>query len=387
MHAISTNIKRLSTLLPILLVLAQTATAAGLPIPAPPKIDAKSYILQDLHSGRVLAQSNADTAAPPASLAKLMTAYVVFRDLRAGNIQLQDHVTVSEKAWRTKGSRMFIEVNKQVSVEDLLQGMIIQSGNDASVALAEHVAGSEEAFAQLMNNHSRRLGMTNSHFTNSTGLPDDDLRITAADIATVAAAIIREFPQYYQWYSAKSFTFNGIEQYNRNKLLWRDQSVDGVKTGYTEAAGYCLVTSAMRDGMRLISVVMGSKSTKTRAAQSQALLNYGFRFFETHRLYAAGEPLTRLRVWKGRTSELALGLGNDLYVTIPRKQYQHLKASMEVPDSILAPASKGQQIDNALVKVTLGNQVIAHPPLLALEDVVVGGLLQRLLDSVLLWWE
>jgi D-alanyl-D-alanine carboxypeptidase (penicillin-binding protein 5/6) len=284
--------------------------AAPLPIPKPPATGAKAYILQDYDSQRIVAEKDSDQSIEPASITKLMTAYAVFMELKSGNISLEDSVTISEKAWRTPGSRMFIEVGKQVSVEDLLKGMIIQSGNDATVALAEYIAGSEDTFAALMNRHAEELGLTGSHFMNSTGLPDAEHYMSARDIALLAGQLIREFPEYYQWYSQKEFTFNDITQYNRNKLLWRDASVDGVKTGHTDSAGYCLVTSAKQGDMRLISVVLGTDSENARADASQALLNYGFRFFETHKLYDGGNQLATSRIWKGETESVSLGIDN-----------------------------------------------------------------------------
>jgi D-alanyl-D-alanine carboxypeptidase (penicillin-binding protein 5/6) len=266
-------------------------------IPAPPDLGAKAIFLADFGSGRVLAESNADQRLEPASLTKIMTAYVVFRELAKGNLKLEDMVGVSEKAWRTEGSRMFAQVGAQISVENLLKGMIVQSGNDASVALAEHVAGDEAVFAQMMNQNAERLGMKNTHFKNSMGLPDPDHYTTARDLFILTHALIEEFPEYYQWHAIKEFVFNGIKQTNRNQLLWRDSTVDGVKTGHTEGAGYCLVTSALRDGMRLIAVVLGAKSGNERAKANQTLLNYGFRFYETRALYKANEKLTEARKW------------------------------------------------------------------------------------------
>ena len=346
---------------------------------------ARAYLLMDFDSGRVLAEGNADERMEPASLTKIMTAYTVFRELREGHIGLKDMVTVSEHAWKMGGSKMFIEVGKQVSVEDLLKGLIIQSGNDAGVALAEHVAGSEAVFAELMNNHAKRLGMDHSHFADSSGMPDPNHYTTARDIAKVAQATIREFPEYYKWYAEHEFTFNGITQHNRNRLLWRDKSVDGVKTGHTESAGYCLVSSALRDGMRLIAVVMGTKGDEVRAKESQALLNYGFRFFETHKLYAAGTELTRVRIWKGAADEVALGLGEDLYVTIPRNRYDDLNANMSIEPQIFAPVTQGRTYGR--VNIALDGDVIAQAPLLARNDVAEGGLWDIAVDSVLLWFE
>jgi len=294
-------------------------------------------------------------------------------------------VTVSEKAWRTPGSRMFIEVGKQVSVEDLLKGMIIQSGNDATVALAEYIAGSEETFAALMNRHAEEIGLQGSHFTNSTGLPDPDHYMTARDIARITELLIADFSEYYQWYSQKEFTFNEITQYNRNKLLWRDDSVDGVKTGHTESAGYCLVTSAVKDNMRLITVVLGTKSENARADASQALLNFGFRFYETHKLYDAGASLTTTRIWKGSTDSVSLGLNGPLYVTIPRGQYKSLDASMTIDNQITAPVTRGQALGT--VQVQLGDELIAEHELIALQGVDEGSLWQRIVDEALLYFE
>lgn len=377
-----------------LLTFLQTAHAAptpndapalsARPTPAAPAIAARAYVLIDIHSQRVLAESHANERMEPASLTKLMTAYSVFKELAAGKIKLSDQATISEKAWRTEGSRMFVKVNTQVSLEDLLKGMIIQSGNDASVALAEHVAGTEEGFATLMNQHAQELGMVDSHFTNSTGLPDPELYVTAHDIALLTRAIILEFPDYYAWYSTKEFTYNNITQFNRNQLLWRDQGVDGVKTGHTDSAGFCLVSSALRDGMRLISVVLGTKDEKARAQESLAILNYGFRFFETHRLYAAGQELYTLPVWKGAERTLRLGLNHDLYVTVPRDQYKNLSASMDMHARIIAPVAKNQSFGN--VTVSLAGDTIAKPPLVALHEVAQGSLWRRLIDTIRLWW-
>lgn len=360
----------------------QQATAVDMPTPGQPELPAKSYLLMDADSGKVLADFSGELQLPPASLTKIMTVYVAFRELSNGNLELDQKAVISEKAWRTGGSRMFVEVNTQVSVEDLLKGIIIQSGNDASVALAEHVAGDESTFAALMNQHAERLGMVNTHFVNSDGLPHKDHYTTAHDLAILTRAMIREFPDYYKWHSVKEFTYNGITQHNRNKLLYRDPTVDGVKTGHTEEAGFCLVASAKREGMRLISVVMGTHSDNARANANQALLNYGFRFFETHRLYEANTPLTETRIWKGETNTLPLGVGNDLFVTIPRRQYNKLKASIEVENKILAPVQQGQTVGN--VNVKLGEDDLTQQPLVALKSVAEGSIFQRLYDEALL---
>lgn len=369
----------------LLALIFSASGVAQLAPPAPPTIAATGYLLIDMDSDTVLAAKDPEQRLEPASLTKIMTAYAVFRELRDGSIKMSDQVLISEKAWKTPGSRMFIEVNKRVSVEDLLKGMIIQSGNDASVALAEHVAGSEEAFANVMNDQARRLGMRNTHFVNSTGLPDKDHYTTPHDIALVTEAMIREFPELYKLYSVKEFTYNDIRQHNRNNLLWRDESVDGVKTGHTDAAGYCLVSSAKRDGMRLVSVVMGTSSEKARINESQSLLNYGFRFFETHRLYGAGDRLTRTRVWMGEREEMALGLAQDLSVTIPRRQYDKLNARTEIQPQLEAPLSKGQKVGEVIVELD-GSEIVRRP-LVALEDIPEGGLWRKAVDSVLMMLE
>ena len=372
---------------PLLLLLFYTASTlnAAVPIPAPPKIAGTGHLLIDFDSGEILVENNADQRLEPASLTKIMTAYAIFRELKEGHIKLDEEVLVSKKAWQTPGSRMFIEVGKKIPLELLLKGMIIQSGNDASVALAEHTAGNEATFAQLMNNHARRLGTLNSNFVNATGLPHADHFTTPRDIAAVAAATIREFPEYYAWYAEKSMLFNDIKQHNRNRLLWRDSSVDGVKTGHTEAAGYCLVASAKRDGMRLISIVMGTKGEEPRAKESQTLLNYGFRFFETHRLYGAGDTLTKARIWQGAKEELALGIAQDLYITIPRHQYKKLDAKMNIQPQIIAPVQKGQS--QGTVNVSLHGEEIAELPLVALENVDSGSIWHNMVDGALLWLE
>ena len=378
------KMKTAIALLAALSSLVALASAAP-PVPAPPNVAGSGHLLVDMHSGRILAENNGDARLEPASITKIMTSYVLFRELRNGGIKLEDQVLVSEKAWKTPGSRMFIEVGTRVSVEDLLRGMVIQSGNDASVALAEHVAGSEQAFAGLMNEHAERLGMTSTHFVNSTGLPDDDHYTTPRDIVKVTKALIEEFPELYRMYAEKEFTWNKIRQPNRNSLLWRDGSIDGVKTGHTEAAGYCLVASANRDGMRLISVVMGTNSEKSRARETESLMNFGFRFFETHRLYGAGASLVSTRIWKGESEQVALGLADDLYVTIPRQQYDRLQARTEVDPLIEAPVSTGKRLGRVIVE--LDGERVADVPLLALADVPEGGIIRTAVDSVLMLLE
>lgn len=351
------------------------------PVPDPPQVPAKGYLLIDFNSGSILAELNADERLEPASLTKIMTGYVVFREIAAGKIALTDQVLVSERAWRTGGSKMFIEVGKLVSVQDLLMGMIVQSGNDASVALAEHVAGSIEAFADLMNRYAQQLGMTASHFTNPHGLPDPELYITARDIAKVATAIIREFPEYYSWYSTREFTFNGITQQNRNPLLKLDPSADGIKTGYTQAAGYCLVSSSKREDMRLVTVVMGSPTAKARAEASQALMNYGFRFYESQRLYPADQAVETLRVWSGRQKLLPVGPQTDVFATFQRGRYGELSAQIEKGERIQAPIQRGTPVGSIVVKVA--GEEVNRVPLVALQDVDQGNLWHRLRDAIL----
>ncbi len=372
-----------ATTVALIFVLASKGFAAPNVVPKAPTIKAKSYLIQDFASARVLAESKADVRMPPASLTKIMTAYVLFSELEQGNISVQDTVRVSEKAWKMPGSRMFIEVDTQVSVDDLLKGMIIQSGNDASVALAEHVAGSEDAFADLMNQYARRLGMLNSNFVNAEGLPNENHYTTSRDMAVLTRALIRDFPERYKMHAIRQFEYNGIAQHNRNKMLRRDSSVDGVKTGYTKAAGYCLVTSAKRDGMRLISVIMGADSPKARTNQTQSLLTFGFRFFETHQVYAPFQEVTQLPVFKGATDSLALGLAQPLWVTVARGRYKKLNAAMEVKPRLIAPISKGTVVGK--VVVSLDGETITERDLLTLSRVPEGSLTKRITDHIKLW--
>jgi D-alanyl-D-alanine carboxypeptidase (penicillin-binding protein 5/6) len=364
---------------------ATVEAAQQMPVPQPPVIGAKSYLLIDGSTGAELASLKADERLAPASLTKLMTAYAIFRALAENQIALDDPVTVSERAWRTQGSRMFIEVGSRVTVGDLILGMVVQSGNDASVALAEHTAGTEAVFAQVMNQYAAQLGMTSSNFKNATGLPDDDHYSTARDMATLARAIINEFPQYYAWYSVKEFEYNDIKQPNRNSLLWRDPSVDGMKTGFTDDAGYCLVSAAKRDGMRVISVVLGTASAKARTDGSAALLNYGFRFFETRLLYRAGETVAQARIWKAEKELTPLGLPDDLYVTIPRGTFDDVESILNMPATLVAPVAQGQPL--AELQVSLNGDQLINMPLRALEDNPDGSLWQRTRDGVKLWLE
>ncbi len=358
------------------------AEEAEILTPSAPTIAASSYILQDYNTGKVLAENNADAKLAPASLTKILTVYVVFKEIKNGHLHLEDLVTISQNAWKTSGSKMFVKVNDQVKVVDLLKGVIIQSGNDASVALAEHVAGNEATFAELMNQHATRLGMTNSHFENSDGLPGEKHYTSARDLGILTTALIKEFPEFYPWFSQKEFTYNKITQQNRNMLLGRDDSVDGVKTGHTEEAGYCLVASALRSGMRLISIVMGTESMVARANENQTLLNYGFRFFESHRLYEGRKSINEARIWKGATENIALGLAEDLYVTIPRRRYNELKASINVDKQIIAPVKAGDKLGSVTVK--LKDELLTTKDLIALNEVEKGGIFRRLYDSVLM---
>jgi len=356
-----------------------------MPAPAPPIIGAKSYLVVDARTGHEIAALDPDVPLAPASLTKIMTTYVVFTALRSGQIQLADEVTISERAWRMPGSRMFIEVGTRVKIEDLLMGMIVQSGNDASVALAEHIAGTESVFAQMMNQYAQQLGMLSSNFLNATGLPAEGHMTTARDLATLARAMVQEFPDYYAWHAVKEFTFNDIKQSNRNSLLWRDPSVDGLKTGHTDDAGYCLVASAQRDDMRIVSIVLGTSSTKARTDGSQALINYGFRFFETRLLYKAGEEVTTARVWKSEKLNSRLGVLEDLYITVRRGSYDKLESTLDIPAIIEAPIAAGQPV--AELKINLGEQQVLSTQLRALDDNPVGSFWQRTKDSISLWFE
>jgi D-alanyl-D-alanine carboxypeptidase (penicillin-binding protein 5/6) len=360
------------------------APPKNMPTPAAPALGANSYILMDFNSSDVLVESNPDMRVEPASITKVMTSYVVFTEVAAGKIKLDDKVNVSETAWRTGGSRMFIEPLMEVTVEQLIKGMVIQSGNDASVALAEHLAGTEEAFAGLMNHYAAQLGMTNSHFINATGLPHEEHYTTARDVAILSVALIRDFPQFYSWYSEKEYSFNNIRQHNRNNLLWRDPAVDGLKTGHTEAAGYCLAASAKRDGMRLVSVVMGSGSESSRVSESQSLLNYGFRFFETVQLYKAGQELAQGRVWKGEIEQIKLGIKDELFVTIPRGRYDDLDAQVEMRPELIAPIAEGEEVGKISIRLEDGE--ITNRGLIALESVGEAGFFGRTWDSMSMWF-
>lgn len=359
----------------------QFSAQAAVPVPAPPQVAAKNYLLIDFNSGRVLAEKDADVQIEPASITKLMTSYVVYSEIESSRLSLDEQVLISEKAWRMGGSRMYLEVGSKVSVELLLKGLIIQSGNDASVALAEHIAGGEDAFVALMNQYAANLGMSSTYYKNSTGWPDAEHLTTARDISILAKSFIRDFPERYKGYSEKVFTYNNIKQYNRNKLLWRDKSVDGLKTGHTESAGFCLVSSAKRSDMRLISVVLGTASEDARASVSQSLLNYGFRFYETHKLYGAGESLNLSRVWQGDAENVSLGLANDLHVTIPRGSYERMDALMNVDANITAPLKKGTPLGE--VSIMLDDKELSSVPLVALQQVAKGNFFQVGKDYIL----
>lgn len=368
-----------------LLILSVKSMAQLDSTPEPPIVNASSYLLIDYHSGRVLASDNPHLQVEPASITKMMTAYVVFSEITSGNLALEDMITISEKAWRTGGSKMFIEVDKQVQVEDLIRGMIIQSGNDACVALAEHIAGSEEVFANMMNQHASQLGMHDSSFKNATGLPAEGHLVSAHDVAILGKALIAEFPDLYHFYAEKEFTFNKIKQHNRNTLLYRDPTVDGFKTGHTEAAGYCLATSAMRNGMRLINVVMGTESEKARADESQKLLNYGFRFYETHKLYNAGDERIKSEIWKGEEEELSIGLAEDLFISIPKGSYEKLEANVDLPNIMTAPIQQGTQLGT--LNIQLNGEILAQKPLVALQTAEQAGWWSRSMDGIGLWFK
>ena len=368
---------------------AAPAVPANQPVPPPPTLSAKSYVLMDYLTGQVLAENQGDLRVPPASITKVMTSYVVSAELAAGKVKLEDPVMISENAWRgggagTDGSTSFLPVNQTVPLKDLLYGMIIQSGNDASIALAEHVAGSEETFAQLMNQYATKIGLTDSHFANSHGLHVEDHYMTARDIAKMSRALIRDYPEDYKIYALKEFTANGITQHNRNTLLWRDASIDGIKTGHHSQAGFCLAASAKRGDTRMIAVVMGTTGEKVRADEAQSLLNYGFRFFESHQLYKAGAVVAEPELWKGEANTAKLGVAADALLTIPRGSYERLQAQMNVPKPLMAPLTKGQSVGT--LTVSLDGKQLMTAPLVALEEYPEGGFFKRLSDATVLWW-
>ena len=351
----------------------------------PPALAAKAWALVDHATAQVLAEKDADARIEPASLTKLMTAYITFSKLKEGTLKPDQVVPVSTKAWRMEGSRMFIEPNKPVSVDELIRGVIVQSGNDACVALAETIAGSEEAFAALMNREAQRLGMTNTHFTNSTGLPDPQLYTSARDLALLASAIIRDFPEYYSLYSLKEFTYNGIKQPNRNRLLYMDPSVDGMKTGHTSSAGYCLVSTARRGERRLISVVLGAASDTVRAQESLKLLNFGYQFFETVKLYSADEALAKFLVWKGKLNELPVCFLNDFALTVPKEAANKIQVSLESRQPLVAPLQRGQEVGT--LTVAIDGKPLGQYPVVALQDAEVAGFFGRLWDAIVMFFK
>ena len=369
--------KLLKTVLIIPFIFSVNAEEPRFYIPEAPSIAAKAYILMDHNSGIILAANNENEKRSPASLTKLMTSYVVFKRLKEEFITLDDEVKISEKAWRTGGSKSFIEVGKMIKLEDLLKGMIIQSGNDASVALAEHVAGSEGTFVLFMNDYAQQIGMKNSRFENASGLPHDDQYTTAKDIALLSSAMIREFPVYYEWYSQKEFTYNNITQTNRNKLLFTDSTVDGLKTGWTQKAGYCLVTSANRVDMRLISVVLGSDSPAIRTSETEKLLDYGFRFFETQ---SVNDISHQVRVYKSEKANIKVGVADSSFLTLPRNQFRYTTQTINLNQDLIAPISQGEQVGELVV--SFNNQNIATLPLIALENAAEAGFISKMIDTI-----
>src|ERR1700723_3210563 len=361
-----------------------SAPSASNAIPTAPQVEARAYIVVDYRTDKVLAAKDATARVEPASLTKLMTAYIVFQELAAGKLKLDEQVTVSEHAWRSEGSRTFIELGKPVSVQDLILGMIEQSGNDATIALAERIAGTEDTFAQMMNANAVRLGMVGSHFENSSGLPSPQHYTTARDLSLLANAIIREYPQDYKWFSVREFEHNGIKQQNRNGLLEKDPTVDGLKTGHTDSAGFCLVTSSLRDGMRVGSVVMGATSIKGRENASSALLNYGFTFYDTKLAVKGGAVLATARVWKGESGSVDLGIKDDFYITVPRGQADSIKTAADVPPRLIAPLALDANLGT--LRVFAGYQTPATLPLHPLKEEAAGGWWRRLIDTIRLWF-
>jgi serine-type D-Ala-D-Ala carboxypeptidase (penicillin-binding protein 5/6) len=359
------------------------------PVPPPPDVDGKSWVLMDYATGQILASKEPDLRVEPASITKIMTDYVVSAEVANGKVHMTDPVTITENAWRgggagTDGSTSFLKLNSQVPLKDLLYGLIIQSGNDAAIALAEHTAGSEQAFAGLMNAYAKQLGMVNSNFENASGYPIANHYTTAHDVAMLSRALIQDFPEDYAISAIKEFEWNGIKQHNRNTLLWRDPSVDGIKTGHTAGAGYCLAASAKQGEARMIAIVMGASSEKARADSAMALLSYGFRFYETHKLYDSSKPLATPRLWKGETNQLPLGVADNVLVTVKRGQYDQLKATMDIPATLIAPFKKGQQVGT--LRITLAGQPVQSVPLIAMNDAPQGGFFSRLWDSIMLWF-
>ena len=373
--------RMLSSLLFVCSLLLSYTSFADLSFqPIPPSLDAKAYVLVDYHTGQILVNHNADTPIDPASLTKMITIYVVDNELAKGNLHLDDLVTISENAWRTEGSRMFVEVGSKISVRDLIQGVVIQSGNDASLALAEHVAGSEEGFVALMNHYAQAIGMKNTHFVNTTGLPHENHTTTVNDLSILATRIISDFPETYKWYSEKWYTYKDIKQPNRNRLLWLDPDVDGIKTGHSSTAGFCLAASSKKNDMRLIAILAGADSDNARTTQTQQLLNFGFRFYETHHLFDGLKSIKSRRVWMSNNQKLELGLSQDLYITIPRGQYDKLDANVVIQKQLVAPIAKGKSYGKLTVK--LGDTLITENTLVALSSVEKGSLFSRFSDYI-----
>ncbi len=376
---------------------SQTVSASTLPgaeataiPPAPAPRAYTAWVVLDAASGEVLAGENVDAPLEPASITKVMTSYVIAAEMAAGKLKPDDQVMMSENAWRkggagTDGSYSGFEVNKTAPLVEMEKGMVVQSGNDAAIALAEHVAGSEEAFATLMNHYAQRIGMKNTRFANATGLPQEGHYASARDLALLGRALARDFPEVYGYNSLKEFTVGPITQPNRNLLLWRDNSVDGIKTGHTSSAGYCLMASAKRGDQRLITVILGGSSEEQRATDSLALLNWGFRFYESHSLYTPDKPVATQKVWKGAADSVQLGVASPLIISLPRGSYPQMKSSMDVPTTLVAPIEKGQEIGS--VKITLNDKVIASAPLVAMEAVEAGGFFRRLWHEILMWWD
>ncbi len=372
-----TLVRLLKSFVLLLFVSSANADEPRFYIPDAPAISAVSYILMDHNSGTILAAKNENEKRAPASLTKIMTSYVVFQRIKEKFITLEDDVKISEKAWKTGGSRSFIEVGKMIKLKDLLRGMIVQSGNDASVALAEHVAGSEGTFVLFMNDYAEQLGMKNSRFENSSGLPHDDQYTTAKDMAILSSAMIRDFPDFYKWYSEKEFTYNDITQPNRNKLLWSDSTVDGLKTGYTQKAGYCLVTSANRVGMRLISSILGSEGPAIRFTETEKLLDYGFRFFETQ---PVDEIYHQVPIYKSEKRSIKVGVADSTYVTLPRNQFKYTTQTINLNQDLIAPINQGERIGNLVI--SFSNETIVTLPLIALEDAPESGFFARMIDTI-----
>ena len=373
------NRNTLFNFLLVSMVLLSTQVFSG-PIPKAPNPDVKSYILVDYDSGMVIAAKNPDLILPPASITKIMTSYLAFTELENKTLDLKDEVLISENAWKTGGSKMFIEVGKKVRVDELLHGIITSSGNDASVAMAEHISGNEETFAIYMNQMAESLGMTNTNYANSTGLPDEELYTTAKDVALLSRALIKDFPKEYKLYSQKEYVFNKIKQYSRNKLLYLDNSVDGIKTGFTKKAGYCLATSAKRGSRRLISVVLGAKSPNQRTKVSKSLLEYGFRFYETHKIFSSNEELIQTRVFNGDKNNISLGVIDDTYISVPRRQIKNIKKKFVIDRNLSAPVNQNEAVGYMVIE--LEGKTINTYKLFAMESIKEGSLYRKTLDSI-----